>query len=369
MRRIHPILPAFLVGALVGVLGVVEALPPSAAQLAAAGRTPEGAVAADDVAVAGGTGGVDGLSGTATSAKGGAGGVGATANDAGAAVGGTGTGGGATTAGGAAGSAGGGTATGGATGAGGGAAAAGGGGGTGGTGGNTGGGGGTFECAAGKNGGATDRGVTANSIVLATTVVESGIGSSFLGEVRYAMEAVRNRVNREGCICGRQLQITYRDDGWNAQLGAQFLRNFIQEGIFAVPVGPSSEGLNTVIASGDFDKAQVPVVGTDGLIIKQYENANGNAQPWVWPVAAATVSSARVMATDAFNRMRRGGVKPKASDFSVVFDSNYKFGQEGAEAFNSQVRKLTGGSIPGYKANSTSCNQSFCGVTAGQSSY
>ena len=110
-------------------------------------------------------------------------------------------------------------------------------------------------------------------------------------------------------------------------------------------------------------------MGTDGLIIKQYQRTDGSAQPWVWPVAAATVSSARVMATDAFNRMRKGGVKPKASDFSVVFDSNYKFGQEGSEAFNAQVRKLTGSDIPGYKANATSCDRGFCGVTAGQSSY
>ena len=363
MRKIHPIVPAFLVGALVGVLGVVEVLPPSTAQLAANGMTADGYVASGDAAAGADVGGL---------ATGGAGGAG---DAAGGAVAG-GVGGGASTAAGVAGggSTAGGTAagptaddgtSGGST-----SDAGGAGGGTGG-GGSGGGSGGddSVACAAGRNGGATDRGVAADKIVLATTVVESGIGSAFLGEVRYAMEAVKNRVNRQGGICGRQLQITYRDDGWQADRGAQFLRNFIQEGIFAVPVGPSSEGLNAVIQSGDFDRANIPVVGTDGLIIKQYQRDDGSAQPWVWPVAAATVSSARIMALDAYNRMRRAGIKPKASDFSVVFDFNYRFGQEGAEAFNAQVRKLTGGNIPGYTPNASSCDKSYCGLAAGQSSY
>jgi ABC-type branched-subunit amino acid transport system substrate-binding protein len=212
--------------------------------------------------------------------------------------------------------------------------------------------------------------VTASSIVLATTVVESGIGSAFLGETRFAMEAVKNNVNRGGGICGRQLEVTYRDDGWDAQRGAQFLRNFIAEGVFAIPVGPSSEGLNAVIESGDFNKNKVAVVGTDGLIRKQYQADDaGSVQPWVWPIAVATVSSARIMAKDAFDRMKKSGITPKAEDFSVVFDANYKFGEEGAEAFNQEVKRLTGGEISGYSKGSSNCNQGYCGVQAGQSSY
>lgn len=216
------------------------------------------------------------------------------------------------------------------------------------------------KCEPGQNGGATDQGVTATEIQMATTVVESGIGSAFLGEVRHAMDAVLNRVNREGGICGRQLKVTYRDDAWSADTGAQFLRNFINQGIFAVPIGPSSEGLNLVIQSGDFDKAKIPVVGTNGLIITQYERADGSPQQWVFPVAAATVSSARIMAQDAYDRGAR--------TFSVVFAHNYRFGQEGAEAFNAEVKRLTGTDIEGYEKGSTSCNLSYCAVTAGDGS-
>ena len=217
-----------------------------------------------------------------------------------------------------------------------------------------------LSCAAGKNGGATDDGVTGSEIKLATTVVESGTGAAFLGEVRYAMEAVKNEVNAAGGICGRQLSIEYRDDAWSAQTGAQYLRNFIEEGIFAIPVAPSSEGLRVVIDSGDIDQSGIPVVGTDGMLQNQYTRSDGSAQPWVWPVAAATVSSARIMAKEAY---RRG-----ARDFSVVFDKNYRFGVEAAAAFNQQVKALTGDSIDGYNSEN-SCREKFCGIIAGQSSY
>ena len=52
-------------------------------------------------------------------------------------------------------------------------------------------------CAAGQNGGPSDQGVTADKIVLATTVVESGIGSAFLGEVRRAVWSVNPHLSLE----------------------------------------------------------------------------------------------------------------------------------------------------------------------------
>jgi ABC-type branched-subunit amino acid transport system substrate-binding protein len=208
-------------------------------------------------------------------------------------------------------------------------------------------------CAAGRNGGKTDTGVTATSIKLATTTVQSGIGSAFLGDVKYAMEAVKNKVNRGGGICGRLLDIKYVDDSWRADLGSDDIRNFIHDGYFAMPVGPSSEGLNAVIKSGDVRAAGFPVVGTDGMVILQYRD------PWVWSVAAATVSTARIMADDA---KRRGAKK-----FSIVFDKDYKFGQEAASAFNAEVKRLTGHNIDGYP--DTNCNVSYCGIQAGKSDY
>lgn len=223
-----------------------------------------------------------------------------------------------------------------------------------------------YKCAAGLNGGATDQGVTGTRIRLATTVVESGIGRPFLRDVRFAMEAVKDEVNRAGGICGRKLHIAYVDDAWEPQKGAQYLGTFINERdnskkIFAIPVGPSSEGLRLVISRGDVDNMQMPVVGADGMLKEQYVKENGNAQPWVWPVAAATVASARIMAVNAYNAGARS--------FGIVFDKNYRFGQEAARAFNAQVKKLLNGQgVKGYNAQDN-CSERYCGIQAGLSSY
>lgn len=218
-----------------------------------------------------------------------------------------------------------------------------------------------FECRRGANGGATDRGVTPTSINLATTIVASGIGSSFLGEMKYAMQAVVEEVNRAGGICGRTLSIETRDDAWDASTGAQYLRNYIQDrSKFGIPVGASSEGLGVVIDAGDLDRAPFPVVGSDGLAINQYLNKQGQAQPWVWPIATATVSEARIMANEAFQRGAR--------NMGVVFDRDYHFGKEAAAAFSAEVERLTGKPVQGYNSNNA-CQQRFCGIDSGQNSY
>ncbi|HVF75516.1 MAG TPA: ABC transporter substrate-binding protein [Acidimicrobiales bacterium] len=210
-------------------------------------------------------------------------------------------------------------------------------------------------CDRGGNGGKTDRGVAADKISLATTVVNSGPGAAFQAEMKDAMEAVVRATNRAGGVCGRLINITYKDDGWDAQRGGQYLRNFIDEGVFAIAVGASSEGVGAVIETGDLEKTKTPVVGSDGLEISQYRKGD-KAQPWVWPVATATVSSARVMANEAYKRGAR--------DFGVVFDKTYKFGEEGAAAFRAEVGRLSGA-----KPIGNACDSRFCGVQVGQNSY
>ncbi|MGH2667905.1 MAG: ABC transporter substrate-binding protein [bacterium] len=191
-----------------------------------------------------------------------------------------------------------------------------------------------LQCVRGRNGGATDVGVTGSEIRLASTVVLSGPGESFLGLSPKGMQAVVNKVNRQGGICGRQVELTLRDDGWDRNRGRIFLQNFIQQGFFALPVVPSSEGLTAAIEAGDVKRAGMPVVGSDGMLIEQYRD------PWVWPVATATVSTMRVMA--------RYGYSKGARTFGVVFDNQYRFGREGADAFRDYVRTLSGASVPAY---------------------
>lgn len=213
-----------------------------------------------------------------------------------------------------------------------------------------------LACAAGRNGGATDTGVTATSIKLGSTVVDSGIGAAFLSDVRYGMQAVLNQVNASGGVCGRRLDLVLKDDGWDAQRGSLFLRNLVEgEKVFALAVVPSSEGLR---AAGDYirDK-RVPVVGTDGMLIGQYTN------PMIWPVASSTITAMHVMAKHAYDNGARR--------FGMVYDSNFRFGIEGAFAFNAAVRRLTGRNIDGYSnpLQSPRCSKRFCGIKAGQPSY
>lgn len=186
-----------------------------------------------------------------------------------------------------------------------------------------------LSCAPGRNGGRTDRGVTATRIRLAATVVLDGPAASLLRESPTGMKAVIDKVNAAGGICGRALELILRNDGFRADTGQQYIRNFINEDIFALAVVPSAEGLGAAIKSEDISRAGLPVVGTDGMRMEQYQD------PWVWPVATATVSTMRIMATYA-HRVRA------ARTFAIVWDSKYKFGIEGAQAFREQVRRLGG---------------------------
>lgn len=204
---------------------------------------------------------------------------------------------------------------------------------------------GNLECKAGRNGGATDVGVTGKSIKVASTHVLSGIGSSFLGTSNVGMRAVVAKVNSSGGVCGRLINLVLRDDGWNAATGASFIGNFIKEGYFALPVVPSSEGLTAAINNKSLDSAAMPVVGTDGMLKEQYQSRT------VWPVATATVATMRAMVKHAYEKLG-------AREFGIVYDNQYKFGLEGAEAFRQYVGKLPGARVA-----------AFVGIQPGQPSY
>ena len=203
-----------------------------------------------------------------------------------------------------------------------------------------------LACARGRNGDETDTGVTGDRIRLAATVVKSGVGASFLKEVPIALEAVVNQVNRDGGICGRLLDLKMVDDGWDAARGQQFIRNFISEGVFALAVSPSSEGLDAAIRNGDIARAGIPVVGADGMLISQY------TEGWVWPVAASTITAMHVMAKQAADR--------GAKTFGLVFEKDYHFGVEGASAFRGALQRT----FPGTKVMLADV-----GIESGQPSY
>lgn len=202
----------------------------------------------------------------------------------------------------------------------------------------------TYDCSKGQNAGATDTGVTAREIRFAATVVKSGIAKDFLSDAQFGMEAVRQKVNRAGGICGRLLKIDYVDDGWDPDTGGRYIQRFIGEKkYFGLAVNPSSEGLRNAIGGGAIRNAQFPVIGADGMLIGQYKD------PWVWPVATSTSSIMHVMAQNAAAR--------GAKTFGIVWESNYRFGVEGHDAFVGTINRL-GGTI-----------SSDVGIQGGQNSY
>ncbi|MCA1838923.1 MAG: ABC transporter substrate-binding protein [Actinobacteria bacterium] len=209
-------------------------------------------------------------------------------------------------------------------------------------------------CAPGRNGGSTDTGVTANAIRLGATVVRSGIGSAFLGGAPTSMQAMATKINRQGGVCGRLLDLKMIDDGWDATRGVTALRSLTDQGVFALAVSPSSEGVNALVTAGDLAKKGVPLIGADGLVKSEYKD------PWVWPVAASTVSTMHIIVQEM--------IKRGAKTFGIVFENDYKFGVEGADAYYHAV-KNAGFDIPGYDPSHSTCRKTFCGIISGQPSY
>jgi ABC-type branched-subunit amino acid transport system substrate-binding protein len=216
-----------------------------------------------------------------------------------------------------------------------------------------------IDCAAGKNGGSTDAGVTAKQIKLGASTVTSGAGSSFLGPVVAAMNAVVSKTNSSGGICGRLITLVPKDSGWHADAGFEIIRNLVQgEKVFALAVNPDSEGLDFATAQNYLAQHAVPVIGTDGLLISQYKD------PYVWPIAAPTVSAMYAIA--------KSQCDAHLDKFSIVFETTYRFGREGAKAYNLAAKACTGHDIDGYVDPSKGqfkCERNFCGILSGSASY
>jgi ABC-type branched-subunit amino acid transport system substrate-binding protein len=83
---------------------------------------------------------------------------------------------------------------------------------------------------------------------------------------------------------------------------------------------------------------------------------------WVWPVAASTVSNMHIAVEYAYQQGAR--------KFGIVYDERYKFGAEGAYAFEKEVERVSGQPVAGYGGQGpdslSGCNQSFCGISSDQ---
>ncbi|MHB8718209.1 MAG: ABC transporter substrate-binding protein [Candidatus Dormibacteria bacterium] len=233
------------------------------------------------------------------------------------------------------------------------------------------GGGGQIDCAHGRNGGATAPGITATQIQVASTVVSpssSSVGAGFLGEAADGMQAAINQIDNAGGICGRLITnwktgapgIYTLNTNWDQRQGNTDIAGWVGDAHppFALVGEPDSEGLEGAINAGTIDGAGIPVVGSDGMLKAQYHD------PWVFPVAASTVTNMHIIADYAVNTLH-------ANSFGIVFDSKYNFGVEGASAFAKELIRQ-GKSINGYDPNnpsSTGCTNAYCGIDPSATSY
>jgi ABC-type branched-subunit amino acid transport system substrate-binding protein len=176
------------------------------------------------------------------------------------------------------------------------------------------------RCAAGANGGATDRGVTASGVRLFSSVVQSGVASATIGVERFGLHAATNAVNRAGGVCGRALELRLADDG-----------------AFGLPFAGTVEALRHAVADGFLARTRTPVVTA--------ARTTAAAEPWLFRVGATDAEVARLMVRDAY---RRG-----ARTFGVLFDE-----RAAGEAFDAEVHRLTGRHVDGY---GSACARHWCG--------
>lgn len=148
-------------------------------------------------------------------------------------------------------------------------------------------------CPNGQNAGATDVGVTATKINILVRLRQNSTATG--------AQAVINKVNREGGVCGRMLALTaVTDPGPNPS------------GDFFASLPDSTSG----VPSG------MPIVGTDGLIAEEYQS------PTTWPVGTPAAAQARIIGQHAWDGESR--------TFGVVY-SQQQFGTEAKAAFENYV--------------------------------
>ena len=141
----------------------------------------------------------------------------------------------------------------------------------------------------GAVGGATDTGVTANSIKVGHIGIYSGPVGSFGDDLSYAGRAKLQEINDTGGINGRKLDVLVRDDAWDGTKGMNAARDLVErEKVFAICCIMSVNTSDPLTPYADEKK--VPHVGADGWGEPQYKGA------WTFPVSASAVTEAHMLA-------------------------------------------------------------------------
>jgi ABC-type branched-subunit amino acid transport system substrate-binding protein len=175
--------------------------------------------------------------------------------------------------------------------------------------------------------GATDVGVSPNSIKVGHIGIYSGPVGSFGDDLSYAGRAALQAVNDEGGVAGRKLDVLVRDDAWDGTKGMNAARDLIErQKIFAMCCIMSVNTSDPLTPYAD--EKQVPHVGADGWGEPQYEGE------WTFPVSASAVVEAHMVAD------YQGKVQ-KAKKVAILYINN-PTGRAYVQAYKEVIQKHGG---------------------------
>ncbi|MGH9039829.1 MAG: ABC transporter substrate-binding protein [Acidimicrobiia bacterium] len=176
-------------------------------------------------------------------------------------------------------------------------------------------------------GGATDEGVTANSIKVGHIGIYSGPVGSFGDDLSYAGRAVLQSLNDAGGINGRKLDVLVRDDAWDGTKGMNAARDLVErQKVFAfccIMSVNTSDPLTPYL-----DEKKIPHVGADGWGEPQYSGE------WTFPVSASAVTEAHMLA-------KYQAEKQGAKRVAILYINN-PTGQAYVKAYDEVIKKFGG---------------------------
>jgi branched-chain amino acid transport system substrate-binding protein len=176
-------------------------------------------------------------------------------------------------------------------------------------------------------GGATDEGVTANSVKVGHIGIYSGPVGSFGDDLSYAGRAVLQSINDAGGINGRKLEVLVRDDAWDGTKGMNAARDLVErQKVFAICCIMSvntSDPLTPYL-----DEKKVPHVGADGWGEPQYKGE------WTFPVSASAVTEAHMLA-------KYQAEKQGAKRVAILYINN-PTGRAFVKAYDQVIKKFGG---------------------------
>jgi branched-chain amino acid transport system substrate-binding protein len=176
-------------------------------------------------------------------------------------------------------------------------------------------------------GGATDVGVTANSIKVGHIGIYSGPVGSFGDDLSYAGRAKLQEINDSGGINGRKLDVLVRDDAWDGTKGMNAARDLVErEHIFAFCCIMSVNTSDPLTPYADEHK--IPHIGADGWGEPQYKGA------WTFPVSASAVTEAHMLA-------KYQAEKQGAKRVAIIYINN-PTGRAYVKAYEEVIKKFNG---------------------------